>query len=422
MLAVVAFARNAALSAEETAPCGMRYVIDYPAGLGKNKPAPLLIALHGNGGAPQSVKGQLAGCSSWSNNYIRVYPYPSASDRRFDQPDVDKIADIIVSLKKKFRISHVITFGFSGGSFIALDVGLRHTKLVNGSIVHSGGCSYGENVPSDDNTKRLAIALICGTSDPGQLPMARTANDAFKKAGYKWVYFKEVPGLGHTVDSGKVNDAYNWMMGVFKQGGGGGAAPWTVDDLKKKFDAALALAKEKKPADAVKSLEELESSSRQMSAENGKQLLEMLKPLLKDNSSETRIFAVEALGFCGPDGAKELKKALADFKEDEPALLAAVRGLGRSGEDGVQPLIGALKGAEFEYRPALAAVEELRKIADPEAAKPLVDLLAKCEKKPDEIGKVLREPVEKALKEITGASCASSAEWNNWLRDNKKKK
>lgn len=421
-IAAVLFLNAPAFAEEETAPCGMRYIVDYPPGLSKSKPVPMLIALHGNGGAPQSVKGQLGACRSWSSGYICVYPYPSAGDRRFDQPDVDKIADIIKSFKKRYRISHVITFGFSGGSFIALDVGLRHTKLVNGSIVHSGGCSYHENVPNDENMKRLAVAYICGTADQGQLPMARTAVNAMKKVGFKWVYFKEVPGLGHTVDGKQVNDAYNWMMGVFKQGGGGGTMSWKDEELKKKFDAALALAKDAKSADAVNALTDLNSDERQMSADNEKKLVAMLQPLVKDNSSDLRIFAAESMGFAGAEGAKELKKMLVDFKADEQMTLAVIRGLGRSVENGTQALCGILKGADFEYRAALAAVAELEKIGDMESVKPLIELLAKCEKSPDDVGKVLKDPVQNALKKITGASCDSSATWTTWLKDNKKKK
>lgn len=399
-------------AAEAVAPCGMRYIIQGAPSAAKARP--LAVLLHGAGGAP----GGFINAGPFGAEYIRVAPY-AATPGVYEDVDVPKIADMIKDLKKRFKISHVICFGFSQGAFIGVRVAMQYPELVTGAISCSGGLGV---IPPPDNedVKRVAFAFIHGSAD-GTVPVdrSRQADRECKKAGYKYVFYEEVPGYGHNMHKGSIDKAYAWMLNVIKQGGGGGDSPWTKAEITERANAAIAFAKQKKYDEAFKELGKLrEKKCRVVDENGGKNLAELLQPLADGTEKELKLFALKAMGYASAPGIAALKKIVTNSDTPEDEFLAACEGLGLAGEDAVPVLVPILKSEQFGYKAAKAAAEALGKTKALKSFKHLLDLLEDVEKKEAEMG-ILKDPVNKALSEITGANYTTAEQWKEWAKKKK---
>ncbi|MHC4661494.1 MAG: alpha/beta hydrolase, partial [Planctomycetota bacterium] len=285
----------------------------------------------------------------------------------------------------------------------------------------SGAIPY-PSVPKGEDNKRVAFAIIHGTADQA-VPVAdsRRAEKLLKEAGYKWVKYWELPGHAHSVDRKTVDKAHNWLLEVFKKGGGGGEAPWSKEEVEKKMNKVKSLAGEKKFSEAEAVLKGLEKKGRYMTGKTGKIVVDALKPLAESSDRATKLFAIKSLGYGESAATSILKKTLsaAEKENDEELYLVAITGLAKAGEKALSTLHSVIKKNLFGFKAAKAAVEAVERIKSPKSAKPLVSLLASIEKEGGEKKNALFEAVQKSLRTITGAQCSTAEEWKQWLKDNK---
>lgn len=186
---------------------GLKVWLDVPRDLSKEKPASMVVILHGAGGTAVGMRGALRG---WSNeNYVVCAPKSrGATWAKADLGDVLKIA---ADLKKQLPIDpdrvHVV--GYSNGGWnldpIAFDDAL---KPVSATWVAAG--FDGGSVPKWAATRMGVLALV--GSEDGNLPHAKATVPAL----YDKVRSAEVrvqPGLGHTWPDQLV-PYLSWWMGA----------------------------------------------------------------------------------------------------------------------------------------------------------------------------------------------------------------
>jgi phospholipase/carboxylesterase len=198
-----------------THPLGLEQQRDplvyVPEGLRADRPAPLLIALHGAGG---DAAGGLALLRGLADQYNAVILSPASRGSTWDGirdgygPDVDLINR---SLEQVFDLVPVDTDmigigGFSDGASYALGLGLANGDLFRRVVAFSPGF-----IPPAPRSGEPAVFISHGTGDT-VLPIASTSRrivPMLEREGYEVVY-REFDGP-HTVPAGIAAEAAAWL-------------------------------------------------------------------------------------------------------------------------------------------------------------------------------------------------------------------
>jgi len=72
-------------------------------------------------------------------------------------------------------------------------------------------------------------------------------------------------------------------------------------------------------------------------------------------------------------------------------------------------------------RAAKAAIDAIAEIGSMKSVKALLKALSSAEKAKGKKKELLVEPLNQALKEITGGDCESSKRWKRWLKEQARK-
>ncbi len=184
----------------------------YVPGTLQSGPVPLVVLLHGAGGAAQSIMSRLSGLADSVGFAVLV---PDSRGPTWDAirgeygPD---IAYIDSALKMVFsRISvdpaRVIASGFSDGASYALALGRINGDLFTHVVAFSPGF-----VPPGAPTGKPEVYITHGNADP-ILPFEATSQRivaAMTRAGYA-VTLKQFVG-GHTVPHELAREAFRWAI------------------------------------------------------------------------------------------------------------------------------------------------------------------------------------------------------------------
>jgi predicted esterase len=413
-LAILVFLSTALMAEEERSRSGMRYIIVKPAGYSPKKPMPILLLFHGAGLTPQQMMSN-AGGINFKSKYILVYPY-APKNKSFEKEDIPMAADMVVELKEKYNPPYVISLGYSQGGYFGTRLALNYPLLISGSIACACGLPFHPITPDfqTDIHRRLAIALIVGSND-GPAKATEGKKD-LEDAGYKYIFCEIVQGAGHVVHCPTVNKAHDWMMGVFKKGGGGGIVPWPKEKVEEAAKKAEEAAKEKKYDEALSALETLRQTGYIVDSRNSAPITSRFSALLESADKAEKLFALKAVAYAGEPGVTAIKKVLEASQADEEIYVAAVSALGKSGEAALETLHSIMAKNDFSYKPALAAVAALEQIGSRESVRPLINLLGTIEDKAAEAGGVLKDPINSALRKITGQNFTTSSAWKGWLK------
>ena len=168
------------------------------------RPAPLIIALHGYGGLAKNVAAQWRTVAAQAGAILVA---PDAVRRvrganGFDWRNVDE-ADFLLDLtlefvRERYKIDaeRIVLTGFSQGAYIAYAVGARHPQKFIGVIPMAGGyISSLDAPPQAAGERRPRFYFMVGEKDRAVVP-CREAAKAFAAAGYD-VKLRVYPDVGH---------------------------------------------------------------------------------------------------------------------------------------------------------------------------------------------------------------------------------
>ncbi|MHC4663111.1 MAG: carboxylesterase family protein [Planctomycetota bacterium] len=412
---------------KETAPGGISYLIKTPPGFNSQKSAPMVLALHGAGDSPENFKGCFSAFSWDDNRYIKVVPYPPTPGAWFVNRDEPKLAEMIKDLRKRYKISHVICYGFSRGAQMCYAVSLKYPKLINAAIPHSGGLAWSAlgQVPANSDTKNMPVAIIHGDAD-GSVPVShsRKAEKWLKELGFKWVRYEEIAGWQHRTNGPAVERAHKWVMECFGKGAGGLKLEEVSEEEVSDALARIAgLINQKKFDDAAALVEDLCGKGRKIAVGLKNRIYDALIGSFENGDRNAKLFCANALGYIASSKCVSLlKKTLkaAVTEKDEELYMAVLGGLANVGEKALSTLHSEMKKKTFDYRGARAAVEAVVVIGSrKKSVKPLVSLLSAIEKKKNYARAMMLETVKTALENLTGSSLGTAKEWKEWLKKNK---
>jgi len=175
-------------------------------------PAPLVVLLHGAGGAAQSIFARLSGVAD-SVGFVVLVPDsrgPTWDAIRGDYgPDVAYLDSALKIVFSRIAIdpARVIASGFSDGASYALALGRINGDLFTRVVAFSPGF-----VPPGAATGKPEVYITHGNADP-ILPFEATSQRivaALTRAGYA-VTLKQFVG-GHTVPPDMARAAFRWAI------------------------------------------------------------------------------------------------------------------------------------------------------------------------------------------------------------------
>jgi phospholipase/carboxylesterase len=188
---------------------GLLYV---PQGYSPERPAPLVLALHGAGG---DAHGGITPFLSTADETGMILLAPDSRATTWDAirgeygPDISFIDRALAQTFDRYAVdpTHLAIEGFSDGASYAISVGLTNGDLFSHVIAFSPG--FAAPAAQED---RPALFISHGTHD-GVLPIdvcSRSIVPRLQRAGYD-VLYREFDG-GHLVPKPIVREAVNWFL------------------------------------------------------------------------------------------------------------------------------------------------------------------------------------------------------------------
>jgi predicted esterase len=188
----------------ESAPLA-RTALVLPKGYRKGDAIPAVLWLHGLGSRPEDFVN--SGCQDYADELkvalIGVSGTKARGPRSFvwaDDPETDarRLRDALAEVSDRVTVKkgHVITFGFSQGAQVGLEVAARHPEEYAGAIVLSPGAQFHlEAVKPSPLLARRGFVLSCGAKEhPGNVQL--TAADAdWLRAAKAHVIHQPYPGV-----------------------------------------------------------------------------------------------------------------------------------------------------------------------------------------------------------------------------------
>ncbi len=186
-------------------------LVVVPTSYRAERPAPLLVVLHGAGGDARSALGLLQAVAEETGAILLA---PASRDRTWDVivghvgPDISVIDRSLDVTFDRWAIDpfRVVVAGFSDGASYALTVGLANGDLFRHVLAFSPGFA---SPPVKQGQPRV---FVSHGVDDRVLPIrscSRRLVPALQSAGYD-VRYVEFPG-GHTVPPDILRDALRWM-------------------------------------------------------------------------------------------------------------------------------------------------------------------------------------------------------------------
>jgi len=188
---------------------GLRLV---PAGYSPDRPAPMVVVLHGAGGTAEQGMALLQGLAEEAGVILVA---PASRGRTWDVvlggfgPDVEYIEQALRQTFERYAVdpARVAVSGFSDGASYALSLGLANGELFSAVLAFSPGFSAPE-----DEQGRPRVFVSHGTADQ-VLPIDRTSRrivPRLRANGYD-VRYEEFAGP-HVVPPEIAAEALSWFL------------------------------------------------------------------------------------------------------------------------------------------------------------------------------------------------------------------
>lgn len=163
------------------------YYLFVPNKLTKDRPAPLVLLLHGSGRNGISLVDKWKDLAK-KEGIILVGP-DALNMRGWNVPDdgPDFLHELLSELKGKYPIDvrRMYVFGHSAGAGFALSMGLFESEYFAAIAIHAGGLRSNDNVIVERATRKIPIHIAVGTVDR-LVPLAnvRATRDMLNSNGF----------------------------------------------------------------------------------------------------------------------------------------------------------------------------------------------------------------------------------------------
>ena len=175
------------------------YYLFVPDKLTKDRPAPLLLLLHGSGRNGFSLVDKWKDLAK-KEGIILVGP-DAINSRGWNVPadGPDFLHELLSELKGKYPIDvrRMYVYGHSAGASFALYMGLFESEYFAAVAIHAGGLQPDDNVIVERATRKIPIYIAVGTIDRlVPLEGVRSTRDMLVKSGFE-VQLIEMKGHDH---------------------------------------------------------------------------------------------------------------------------------------------------------------------------------------------------------------------------------
>jgi len=197
--AAPAFAQKISKESAEYLGKKRTYYLFVPDQASKDKPVPLLVALHG------SNRNGLSIAEKWKDlaakeGFVLVAP-DSINTASWNTPvdGPDFLHELISDLKSKYPIDErrMYVYGHSGGAVFALYMGLFESEYFAAVAIHAGALRPDDDAVAKRATRKIPFYIAVGTVDPFfPLTAVRATRDLLTNNGFS-VQLIEMKGHDH---------------------------------------------------------------------------------------------------------------------------------------------------------------------------------------------------------------------------------
>lgn len=167
-----------------------------------NRPAPLIIALHGYGGRPGGYPALWRPAAEKIGAILATPHGLQRLGEGYFWGGLEEAETIVKLTIEYVRKSHniddtrIVLTGFSQGGFMAMAIGARNPDVFAGVIPMAGGYNPAIDAPPPVPPKSPRYFFMVGSQDEAK-PQCRRAMEDFEAAGYP-AKLRVYPGVGHT--------------------------------------------------------------------------------------------------------------------------------------------------------------------------------------------------------------------------------
>ncbi|HEV2705182.1 MAG TPA: alpha/beta fold hydrolase [Pyrinomonadaceae bacterium] len=175
------------------------YYLFVPAAVKAEKPAPLLVLLHGSGRNGRVLIEHWQKLAEQEGIILAGPDSRNSTSWTIPEDGPQFLYDLVEELKAKQPIDprRVYLFGHSAGAVFGLFMAALESEYFAAAAVSAGAMKKGNFPLLDEAERKVPVALFVGTRDPFfPLTDVRTTRDAFAERGYT-VELTEVVGLDH---------------------------------------------------------------------------------------------------------------------------------------------------------------------------------------------------------------------------------
>lgn len=175
------------------------YDLFVPEIISADKPAPLLLLLHGSGGRGLMMIDLWKGLAAKEGLVLVAPDSKERASWNLNDDGPDFLHAIIEAVRVNYPIDprRIYMFGHSGGGAFALYVAMLQSEYFAAAAVHAGAIRPQDYSVIDEASRRIPIAVWIGTSDPFfPVYTVREMGNAMSKRGITLEVI-ELPGQGH---------------------------------------------------------------------------------------------------------------------------------------------------------------------------------------------------------------------------------
>ena len=175
------------------------YYLFIPASVNQDKPAPLIVLLHGSGRNGSVLVEHWQKIAELEGVILAGPDSRNSASWAIPEDGPRFLRDLVEELKSKHPIDprRVYLFGHSAGAIFGLMISALESEYFAAAAVSAGALKKENYSLLDEADRKIPLAMFVGTKDP-LFPVAevRKTRDAFAQRGFP-VRLTEVDGLNH---------------------------------------------------------------------------------------------------------------------------------------------------------------------------------------------------------------------------------